>query len=54
VETKYEDFFNTTDSFIERCKDEDYHPLILDLRDGTTRQIPIVEIMMKGWQGGMV
>lgn len=38
--------FNSTDSLLRNTDDEDF-PLILDLRDSTTRQIPIVEIMMK-------
>ncbi|PIY08482.1 MAG: peptidylprolyl isomerase [Flexibacter sp. CG_4_10_14_3_um_filter_32_15] len=37
--------FNSEDSLLRSTEDEDY-PLILDLRDSTTRQIPIVEIMM--------
>ncbi|WP_338814337.1 FKBP-type peptidyl-prolyl cis-trans isomerase [Bernardetia sp. Wsw4-3y2] len=37
--------YNSTDSLLRSTKNEDF-PLILDLRDSTTRQIPIVEIMM--------
>ncbi|WP_338762740.1 FKBP-type peptidyl-prolyl cis-trans isomerase [Bernardetia sp. ABR2-2B] len=43
--------YNNADSLLRSTEDEDY-PLILDLRDSTTRQIPIVEIMMKDGRVG--
>ncbi|WP_375560122.1 FKBP-type peptidyl-prolyl cis-trans isomerase [Bernardetia sp. OM2101] len=43
--------FNATDSLLRSTEDEDY-PLILDLRDSTTRQIPIVEILMNDGRVG--
>ncbi len=37
--------YNATDSLLRSTENEEY-PLFLDLRDKTTRQIPIVEILM--------
>lgn len=37
--------YNATDSLLRSTEDEDF-PLILDLRDSTTKEIPIVEILM--------
>jgi FKBP-type peptidyl-prolyl cis-trans isomerase len=37
--------YNSEDSLLRSTEDEDY-PLILDLRDSMTKQIPIVEILM--------
>jgi FKBP-type peptidyl-prolyl cis-trans isomerase len=43
--------YNNEDSLLRSTKDEDF-PLILDLRDSTTRQVPIVEIMMNNGKIG--
>ena len=38
--------FNSTDSLLRSTENEDF-PLILDLRDSVTREVPIVEILMQ-------
>ncbi len=43
--------FNSGDSLLRNTYEEDF-PLILDLRDSATRQVPIVELMMKNGKVG--